>query len=396
MARLVRLIILGFLGTPLALQVAAQATTSATCTTDLWTFNKEAVSPCIVAAALQAACNNGRFMVPALPSGGQYSGPLKGEANSCSCSTVTYCMIAACAACQGKTTETWPTWKTNCSADQVTVGWYPVPIPSGVGIPAWAYLNVSASNTWDAAAASALHVAGGVESYASGYSATATAAGATGSSPRQNSKVTAIAGGVTAGLVGLSLIGGLIFLLFRRNKRKRHNAPSSQYIQSVQLGGEKFDPALAYQHRLAPTPVPCHVNLAPGLRAPPLTKLYDPSDPSTFPSPQEAISGFPGYSSPAPSSTTFGAVAPATSYRSLTPDSIYGSRPSSSCGLQAPTHYGAPPPFVSYHSSSSQPFSQQLFGGSSSGYTAVPTASQQFGTPRTPGAALGYNGTPEV
>ena len=82
-------------------------------------------SPCIVAAYLQVACNNGSgslcstplstlltlwqadWLVIALPNATHYTGPDQTKINTCQCSTVTYSMISACGLCQNRDAERW-------------------------------------------------------------------------------------------------------------------------------------------------------------------------------------------------------------------------------------------------------------------------------------------------
>ncbi|KAF8487545.1 hypothetical protein JB92DRAFT_1508378 [Gautieria morchelliformis] len=157
MGCLVRIVAVILAGSRLAVRVAAQATTTAICTTATWTFNQEDVSPCLVAASLQAVCKAGTFSIPALTPGLHYTGPLAGFSNACTCSTVTYSMVAACAACQGGIIDTWTDWETNCTASQISLSSFPLTIPLGTTVPSWAYLDVTTTGAWDATAANNAH-----------------------------------------------------------------------------------------------------------------------------------------------------------------------------------------------------------------------------------------------
>lgn len=44
------------------------------------------------------------FEIPQLPPGRHYGGPDVGEDNLCTCNTVAYSLVSACAACQGSST----------------------------------------------------------------------------------------------------------------------------------------------------------------------------------------------------------------------------------------------------------------------------------------------------
>ncbi|KAF8969855.1 hypothetical protein BDZ97DRAFT_1754280 [Flammula alnicola] len=118
-----------------------------------WTFNSEKKSPCDIASSLLAVCNNGSFPVDALPDSSHYLGPSLQNANACQCNTVTYSLMSACGACQGQIYLpqphyfSWSVWSANCA--MVYVDTYPEPIPSGVSVPGWAYLDVEANDDFD-------------------------------------------------------------------------------------------------------------------------------------------------------------------------------------------------------------------------------------------------------
>ncbi|KAI6005616.1 hypothetical protein EDD15DRAFT_653028 [Pisolithus albus] len=101
--------------------------------------NSQNQNPCVVAAYTMSVCWPGPFDVPALGPGIYYY-HVNGPPTACECTTVAYCLISACAACQNGTYFNWPFWSANCSA--VYVG-YPFTIPIGTVIPQWAYQNSS-------------------------------------------------------------------------------------------------------------------------------------------------------------------------------------------------------------------------------------------------------------
>ncbi|KAF8510892.1 hypothetical protein BU17DRAFT_69881 [Hysterangium stoloniferum] len=215
-------------------------TTTATCITDLWTFNQEGSSPCLVGSGLFGACDGGNWNVPPLNQFSYYSGPYEDDENKCQCTTVLYSLM-------------WNQWKTNCTASDITIGQFPVTIPSGLSIPSWAYLDVTTLGVWDSAAALANHDSGASDSTVAGSATGNPSSTGTPSStvtpssiltPHKTSSQTgAVAGGVAGGLVGLVLIAIAVYALMRR----RNTTPQ------VSIGdGEN-------------------------------SGLVDPSDPSTFP-----------------------------------------------------------------------------------------------------------------
>jgi len=53
--------------------------------------------------------------VPALPTGNHYLGPNASQVTPCTCSSVTYSMISACAGCQDRIYIDWITWSQDCT-----------------------------------------------------------------------------------------------------------------------------------------------------------------------------------------------------------------------------------------------------------------------------------------
>ncbi|KAF9652324.1 hypothetical protein BDM02DRAFT_3109322 [Thelephora ganbajun] len=188
----------------------------------------------------------------------------------------------ACTACQGEQTQSWTFWGQNCDAVYVTQ--YPLDIPSGTAIPHWAYLNVTTANRWDQTAARAVvdqpESTGVVPPVLTLSTSTGSTGTKTGNTPSMNtsnnstggggggSHVGAIVGGVVGGLAGLGIFAAIV-IWFIMKKKRSEVAPSSAFINSYQQ--ENNYPK--YEHPPA----------SPGLFGPP-QMMYNPSDPSTFPS----------------------------------------------------------------------------------------------------------------
>ncbi|KAF8587080.1 hypothetical protein K439DRAFT_1631062 [Ramaria rubella] len=417
--------LIAIVGAGLAWQVVAQATTSVTCTTELFTENKEGDSPCLVAAALQGVCTDGIFNIPPLAPGRIYTGPLIGGSNVCTCSSVTYSMVAACGACQGAEVEFWSEWITNCSTSQVTVASFPQPLPQGVTVPAWAYLDVMTGNMWSATEAENVEAEDLPDSSASGplptsHPVTSNLPGTNSGGSKLN--IPAIAGGAAGGGVALILIAVFIFIFIRRRNRRSRAALSKG---AAGVYGEKVNfpgPGSGYPSDPIPVSVPYYGNSmatpepAPTVQSD-IPKLYDPADPSTFPDLPCSTSAAPG-STTAASSTYYGAPSASAQYgdpvqapygASITPYSDSGSNPygagaTSYDGPTPSTPYGTATDYASYgpvsspstmlYGGSSRPFSQQMLGvgAGAGGYAPVPTRSPP--PPGQPGGA--YNGMPEL
>ncbi|KAK0210851.1 hypothetical protein DFS33DRAFT_1270781 [Desarmillaria ectypa] len=138
-----------FLTVFIPLGVVGQTNVTAFCTlSDFhWTFNSVSQSPCDVASSLLGVCNGGSYTLQSLPDLTHYIGPSVDGANPCQCSTVSYSLISACAACQNRTFVEWSQWRVNCAS--VDIGGFPEPIPKSTHVPGWAYLDVKTEDNFD-------------------------------------------------------------------------------------------------------------------------------------------------------------------------------------------------------------------------------------------------------
>jgi len=233
-----------------------------------WTFNSLQQNPCLVMAYLAATCNNGTFFVPVLPPQQSYNGPNDADkGDMCKCNTVVYNLISACDACQAESWTPYSEWSFNCTT-KANPGTFPNPVPLGTRVPKWAYIDTSIGDNWNYSAAQAVgdspEVTGTVSIFPTstiGVSQSTLTPSATGtgssSTPTSHSSSNsgAISGGVIGGFVGVALVAGAVAWFVRR--RRARSAPSAEYM-SGQWG------------HVAPYPL--------------TQRLYDPSDPTTFPS----------------------------------------------------------------------------------------------------------------
>ncbi|KAK7020458.1 hypothetical protein R3P38DRAFT_1214265 [Favolaschia claudopus] len=285
--------ILPILSTLLLIKAAvSQPDTNATCSPSFaWAANSRGQSPCLVAAYLGSVCNNGLFFVPSLPDGSFYNGPTVAQANSCGCSSVFYSLLSACAACQSRNFQPWSSFDANCTTvdSQIFRG----NIPSETAVPHWAYQNVSSGSFNTTLAQLQLNAP---ESTANVQPTSTNLPGGSTSTPtsKKKSNAGAIAGGVVGGIVFVCLAGIATFWFLRR--RRRSAAPSN----------------------LAATPMAYHstgnTSITPftSFTASPPPKLYDPDDPSTFPSSSSGLHNPARVNSPAYSGHTL--TEPRTQY----------------------------------------------------------------------------------
>ncbi|KAJ7063486.1 hypothetical protein C8F01DRAFT_79222 [Mycena amicta] len=234
--------------------------TNATCKASFeWSYNSLGQTPCQVAAFLGAPCNDGIFFVPALVNAtGFYTGP-PGD-SPCGCSTVFYSVLSACAECQSGQVLLWENFSKDCTRVYASV--YPGDIPDGTRVPHWAYQIIPPGGGFNATLA---------QLQLNALESTASPEPSSTSTPPSNPSRTAsskksdagpIAGGVVGGIVVLLLICIAVFWFLRR--RRRGDAPSNA----------------------VPLPMGYHNtgDITPFTSAIPTPKLYDPADPSTFPS----------------------------------------------------------------------------------------------------------------
>ncbi|KAJ7581078.1 hypothetical protein C8J56DRAFT_959036 [Mycena floridula] len=233
---------------------------------------------CAIATAVGGVCSPGAFSIPELLAGESYAGVKAVDSeDSCLCNTVYYSLLSACAACQSQTWLSWSKFNANCSklfALPDESGLYPDTIPSGTRVPGWAYSKLI-NDTFDtnlAASETNLPESTGVPNSAPTVTGQTPPTGPTSGSKKSNAG--AIAGGVIGGLVAVALAIGAAIIIIRR--RRKPLAPSTMVSLSPDLTGTFRGQSPVYQ--------------------PP--KLYDPSDPTTFP---PSSSMFTSYTDPQPS-----------------------------------------------------------------------------------------------
>ncbi|KAJ3552378.1 hypothetical protein NM688_g4180 [Phlebia brevispora] len=274
-----------------------------------WMYNSLNQSPCLVAAYAQGACTtngeNEEWNVPAITNSTQtYGGPDADQASLCTCSSVTFNLISACAYCQGDGLPVWTDWTENCPANLVSNGQYPVPIESGTAIPAWAYqvvlnrFNVTIAQNDISSGFPESTASQGTSTSISFSTSASTLFSASTSSPSAPAPITsgipatpssgstlppgspsptshsshtgAIVGGAVGGAAGALLILAGVYIALRRPRAQ----PSSENPPQEAT----FREAFVVQLESSPA-----VTLP--VSEPPMTpmKLYDPDDPSTFP-----------------------------------------------------------------------------------------------------------------
>ncbi|KAG2144847.1 hypothetical protein BD769DRAFT_1771858 [Suillus cothurnatus] len=255
-------------------------TSTATCMSSYgWMNNSLGQDPCVVASYLLNVC--GADEIPPLPAGYIYEAPTTATQNSCVCNTVTYSMISACADCQNGSYLSWSSWSSSCS--QMSIRQYPMDIPSGTKVPNWAYLNVTGSG-FDPSAAQItgdlrnlpqpiMHPS--LTSSSTSSSATATGLSTTSAPSSTSTDVGTIAGGIVGGIAGAAAIVGLATWYFIR----RHRSSTTPSAAFSDIGGGPGHTQSFYSTNTTTLPMAQQ------------SRLYDPSDPTTFPDRPHSFAG---------------------------------------------------------------------------------------------------------
>ncbi|KAF9507616.1 hypothetical protein BS47DRAFT_1488764 [Hydnum rufescens UP504] len=315
-----------FIGRFLPFPTVQAQTSNVTCLPSFnWSDNSLGQSPCLQAAWLQAECNDGDWGVDSLPPDYHYIGPTSDNSteNACICTTVVYNLLSACGACQNLIWITWTSWSFFCvDYRYIKEGTYNVTIPYGTSIPAWAFdLPSHHNDTFNISAAKNIgdspERTGGTLSPTStststpsfttsgslltGYPSSASSSSSptqSGGSRGSTSNVGAIAGGVAGGVVGLALIGLAGFLLLRK-RRPPSTVPSQDsdrvLISSTSAG---FSGVSGRGGTTLSGSGPEMVNADNRPRSFP--SVYDPNDPSTYPTTPSQATGSNHLSFPAP------------------------------------------------------------------------------------------------
>ncbi|KAJ7685370.1 hypothetical protein DFH06DRAFT_40683 [Mycena polygramma] len=230
------LVVVWFLGQNI---FATAQTTNATCDiSHKWASNSQKQSPCVVASSLLAVCS-GSYEVYALPESFHYDGPDMQDANPCQCNTVVYSLLAECGLCQNRTITMWSLWETNCAS--VSISSFPLPIPAGLHVPGWAYLDVKGPDTFNESLAlananitestaipqpsmtSATPVATSTSSTSSAVAQPTTVSDSSDVSAVNQKRSNAIGGGVVGGLFALILVFSLALWVYRRRRIPKEN-----------------------------------------------------------------------------------------------------------------------------------------------------------------------------
>ncbi|KAH9932159.1 hypothetical protein B0H21DRAFT_94161 [Amylocystis lapponica] len=105
----------------LSLQGVRAQESNATCYPSYnWMYNSLGQNPCIVASYALGACFPGGFNVLALiRPGDSYTVP---ASTLCSCSSVCYSLLSACAYCQNGSSYSWAAQTSHCDLSQISNG----------------------------------------------------------------------------------------------------------------------------------------------------------------------------------------------------------------------------------------------------------------------------------
>lgn len=270
-------------------RVKRGVTSEASCTSSFsWMQNSLKQDPCLVAAYLQSECASGSWDIQALANDSHYTTPNL-DATACQCSWAVYNTIQACAFCQPAGGQTsiiaWPQYKTNCT-NLLSNEYYPTnfSIPDQTAIPFWATEDPTQWNNqiFNASVAQALANEGHGDITQESRDGNGTS-DSTSNSGGKKTNSGAIAGGVVGGVVFITILGLVAFLLRKRRKRKSHlrSMPSiNSHGRSTSEGTVHgyYQPTYKYQN-FTPSPGPT------------LPVSYDPTGYGPYPYDASLLSG---------------------------------------------------------------------------------------------------------
>lgn len=174
----------------------------------------------------------------------------------------------------------------NCTGSDIELQSFALTIPDGLAVPAYAYLNVTATGTFDEAAARNLATESNPPPDSTAVNSPTDTSTSTAPSSKKSSHTGAIAGGVVGGVLGLVLI---IFACLWFLRRRRLMQDKDQFSHAkLDMTAEPSSAGLSQSF----------TGYAPTISSHPPMKLYDPNDPSTFPG---SPMSFPATTPPPPS-----------------------------------------------------------------------------------------------
>jgi hypothetical protein len=218
-------------------------------------LNSLGQNPCEVAARLEATCHDGSFTINALGLGYEYLGPSSTDASDlCQCNTVTYSLMSACGACQGRFWISWSDYSSNC-AKTLPPSSFPNPIPSGTRVPQWALIDITSENLWDLDKAIAV-----------GDSPEQTPGTRLGTQ-KSSSNTGIIVGSAVGGVAVISFVIAIVFFL----RRRRREAPA---LVASRAAGESQEPlTMGNGYTASSTPVTIGLSPMPGTPITPMRNV---------------------------------------------------------------------------------------------------------------------------
>ncbi|KIM37867.1 hypothetical protein M413DRAFT_448139 [Hebeloma cylindrosporum] len=215
--------------TAVGIQLHSRAAQSiAVCTQDFsWMDNSKNTSPCQVLASVDALCNNGNWIVPALNASVKYTPPSAsaGTATFCTCSWASYNLISACIACQGfpEQISQWSPYSVDCGGKLSNTA-FPtnLTLPNDVLIPYWAGEDPT---KWPG---ETFNVANAKQIAAEGHPDITNSSNAS----KKSTNIGAIIGGVVGGVVVICLAIGLAYYMLRQRQSTESNKLPSNLEKS--------------------------------------------------------------------------------------------------------------------------------------------------------------------
>ncbi|KAF8896394.1 hypothetical protein BD779DRAFT_582797 [Infundibulicybe gibba] len=109
-----------------------------------WAFNSLNQSPCTIAEFLLNSCSVGSGSLHIPPIQANDLGYTVSSPTSCTCNSVFYSLLSACALCQSGNLRKWSDYSLNCSSPTFIT--LPEGVPNGTRIPHYAFHDVLSAN----------------------------------------------------------------------------------------------------------------------------------------------------------------------------------------------------------------------------------------------------------
>ncbi|KAB5592738.1 Glycophorin A domain-containing protein [Ceratobasidium theobromae] len=144
-------------------------------------------------------------------------------------------LVSACSVCQGQPPSSWSQWISSCSESHINVGKYPLPIPSGVLVPRWAYRDFTAAGMLNTALDPEPPAGSSTLANLVGAPTRVVAVEIDHPPPQTKSNTDVIAGAVIGGIAVLALSSLILYLIVTKLKQKKSARNADDLIPTSEI-----------------------------------------------------------------------------------------------------------------------------------------------------------------